>query len=167
MNIHPCAPLCAFKLAGHLQVPVYNATEFIKLPDEISLLSGANGNDCGWSALTMPTKAGNIIIIINPFHTIARQQSDLMHEISHIICKHEHTHKEYDFDVPFGMRVFDELKEEEAKCLGSTLQLATPCLLWANKRKMDTETIAAHFNASIEMVSYRMNMTGIARRSIL
>jgi len=58
LNIHPCAPLCAFKLAEHLQVPVFSATEFLKLSDEINLLSGTNGSDCGWSALTMLTKAG-------------------------------------------------------------------------------------------------------------
>lgn len=29
---------------------------------------------------------------------------------------------------------------------------------------MTNEEIAAHFNASVEMVKYRMNMTGIARR---
>lgn len=165
LNIHPCAPLCAFKLAEHLQVPVFSATEFLKLSDEINLLSGTNGSDCGWSALTMLIKAGNRIIIHNPFHSVARQQSDMMHEVAHIICEHEHGQKDYDFDIPFGMREFNELQEEEAKCLGSTLQLATPCLLWANKRSMTTEAIAAHFNASTDMVTYRMNMTGIAKRS--
>jgi len=166
LNIHPCAPLCAFKLAEYLKIPVFSATEFLKLPKEINLLSGADGNYCEWSALTMLTKAGNRIIIHNPFHSVARQQSDMMHELAHIICEHEHDQKSYDFDIPFGMREFNELQEEEAKCLGSTLQLATPCLLWANKRNMTTETIATHFNASTDMVTYRMNITGIARRSL-
>jgi Zn-dependent peptidase ImmA (M78 family) len=164
LNIHPCAPLCAFQLAEHLQVPIYSATEFISEEAEINLLLGSNGIDCGWSALTMQTKAGNQIIIHNPFHSTARQQSDMMHELAHIICKHEHSQQSYDFEIPFGMREFDEVKEEEAKCLGSTLQLAKPCLLWADKRNMTNEAIATHFNASVEMVTYRMNMTGIAKR---
>lgn len=167
LNIHPCAPLCAFKLAQHLQVPVFSAMEFVKLPEEINLLSGSTGNDCEWSALTMTTKSGTRIIIHNPFHSVARQQSDIMHEVAHIICKHEHDQQYYDFDIPFGMREFNELQEEEAKCLGSTIQLATPCLLWANKRNMATEAIAEYFNASTDMVTYRMNMTGIAKRSLL
>lgn len=167
LNIHPCAPLCAFKLAKHLQVPIYSATEFLKLPHEINLLSGTSGSDCGWSALTMITKAGNRIIIHNPFHSVARQQSDMMHELAHIICKHEYDQQHYDFDIPFGMREFNELQEEEAKCLGSTLQLATPCLLWAQKRNMTQEEIAGHFNSSMEMVKYRLNMTGIAKRNFI
>ena len=164
LGIHPCAPLCALKLAEYLQVPVYSATTFLNLPEEVNLLSGMNGKDCEWSALTMITAAGNRIIIYNPFHSVARQQSVVMHELAHIICNHETNQKDYDFEIPFGMREFDEEQEEEAKCLGSTLQLATPCLLWAKKRNMATEVIAAHFNASTEMVNYRMNMSGIAKR---
>ena len=165
LKIHPCAPLCAFKLAEHLEIPIYGATEFPKLPSEINLLSGANGKDCKWSALTMPTNAGNRIIIYNSFHSLARQQSDLMHELAHIICKHERLKAKYDFEIPFGMRnIEEEEQEEEAKWLGSTLQLATPCLLWARKRNMATQEIAAYFNASFEMVIYRMNITGITKR---
>lgn len=164
LGIHPCAPLCAFKLAEYLQIPAYSATKFLTLPEEIKLLSGVNGKDCEWSALTMKTQTGNRIIIYNPFHSLARQQSDVMHELAHIICNHENIKKDYDFEIPFGMREYDEEQEEEAKCLGSTLQLATPCLLWAKKRNMATEIIAAHFNASTEMVIYRMNMSGITKR---
>lgn len=165
LKIHPCAPLCAFKLAEHLNVPVYQATDFLTLPSDVKILTGINGNDCEWSALTMSTKAGNKIIIHNPFHSVARQQSDIMHELAHFICKHERHQVKYDFEIPFGMRHFDEVEEEEAKCLGSTLQLATPCLLWARKNNMTKEDIADYFNASKDMVIYRMNMTGISKRS--
>lgn len=164
LSIHPCAPLCAFKLAEHLIVPVYPATEFLTLTHDINNLNGSNGKDPEWSALTMLTKAGNRIIIHNSFNSVARQQSDLMHELAHIICKHERSQSEYDFEIPFGMRDYDELQEEEAKCLGSTLQLPTPCLLWAKKRNMSNGDIAGHFNASEVMVTYRMNMTGIFKR---
>ena len=63
------------------------------------------------------------------------------------------------------LREFDEVQEEEAKCLGAALQLAKPCLFWANKRSMSYEDIANYFNASKDMVTYRMNMTGIAKRT--
>jgi hypothetical protein len=161
LSIHPCAPLCAFKLAGYLTVPVYPATDFFTHIDDINNL---NCFDSEWSALTMITKVGNRIIVHNPFNSVARQQSDVMHELAHIICDHKRCQTEYDFEIPFGMRQFDELQEEEAKCLGSTLQLPTPCLLWAKKREMLPDAIAIHFNASVDMVIYRMNMTGISKR---
>lgn len=160
LKIHPCDALCAFKLAEHLKIPVFKATKFITLPDEIERLS----NNCEWSALTMPNFEGRNIILHNPFHSEARQQSDLMHELAHIICEHEHAVTVHDTPLPFGMREYDSEKEEEAKCLGSTLQLATPCLLWASKNNMTNEEIADHFTASIDMVKYRMNTTGIAKR---
>ncbi len=164
LSVHPCAALCAFKLAEHLQVPLCKSAEFLNLPNEISTLSAANGVDCGWSALTMIAKSGTRIILYNEYHSEARQQSDIMHELAHVICKHERKQKQYDFEIPFGMREFDEVQEEEAKCLGSTLQLPSPALLWANKRNMAHDEIATHFNASQDMVKYRMNMTGIAKR---
>lgn len=161
LNLHPCAPICAFKLAEYLNVKIYAATEFLKSEDEIAKLSAQDSEGYGWSALTMTTKEGNRIIIHNNFHTPARQQSDIMHEISHILCKHIVEDKYPGINLPFGMRDYDPLQEEEANCLGSTLQLSKPCLLWAKKRNMTTEQISNHFNASTEMVNYRMGITGL------
>jgi hypothetical protein len=167
LNFHPCAALCAFKLADHLEIEVYKAIEFVNSDEHLNLLSGANGQKCEWSALTMVAASGRQIIIHNHFHSEARQQSDLMHELAHIICEHKHDPKEYDFELPIGLRSYNPIQEEEAKCLGATLQLATPCLLWASKRNLTYEEIANHFNSSMDMVKYRMNMTGIAKRNYI
>jgi Zn-dependent peptidase ImmA (M78 family) len=161
LNIHPCAPICAFKLAKHLNVDIYNATDFLKEEDEIKKLSGEDCEEYGWSALTMMTKMGNRIIIHNDFHTPARQQSNIMHEIAHILCDHKIKEQNHGFNIPLGMRDFDKLQEEEAIHLGATLQLSRPCLLWAKKRNMTSNQIASHFNASVEMVNFRMSTTGV------
>ena len=150
LNIHPCAPLDAYKLAKHLNVAVYKSFEFIQSIESINELSGNNGQDCGWSALTMITKAGNQIIIHNEYNTPQRQQSDLMHELAHIICGHKREKREY-----------NEIHEEEAKWLGATLQLSKPCLYWGKKYKNDFQLIADYYNCSLEMVTYRMNVTKI------
>ncbi|MBO9732606.1 MAG: ImmA/IrrE family metallo-endopeptidase [Chitinophaga sp.] len=165
LKLHACAPICAFKLAEHLRIPIYSATEFLTLQHERDHLSGTNGSDCGWSALTMTTGAGNRIIIHNPFHSAPRQQSNIMHELAHIICGHEVDEAIRDIPLPFGMRHFDEVQEEEAKCLGATLQLPKPGLLWSLKRSMSQSDIATHFNASVEMVAYRLNISGAAKQS--
>ena len=161
MSIHACAPLCAFKLAEHLNIPIYSATEFLNLPDEIERLSDES---FGWSALTMITGANNRIIINNPYHSQARQQSDLMHELAHVICDHKQSLSKYDFEIPLGMRHFDEVQEEEAICLGATLQITRPGLLWALKRNYTVDQIANHFNSSVDMATYRIRMTGVAKQ---
>lgn len=162
LKIHAWAPMCAFKLAEHFGVSVHNARDFVTDPSEIKILSGDNGHDCEWSALTMTTKIGNSIIIHNSFQSIARQQSNLMHELAHIILKHKCT-GEYSSNIPFGLREYNAEQEEEAKYLGASLQLTKACLFWARKRQMTTENIAKHFNASPDMIIYRMNITGIAK----
>lgn len=162
LSIKAWEPLCAFKLAEFLKIPVFQATDFITTQSEIQTLK------CGeWSALTMVTKKATRIIIYNPFHSEQRRQSDLMHEIAHIICEHKRDFDKYDFPIPFGMHEFDEVQEEEAKCLGSTLQLSKACLFWADKRKLTHEEIALKFNSSVDMVRYRMNITGIAKRKFI
>jgi Zn-dependent peptidase ImmA (M78 family) len=161
MSLHVCSPLCAFKLAEHLQISVYSAIEFLSSSDEIERLSNEN---FGWSALTMVTRANNRIIIHNPYHSKARQQSDIMHEIAHVICEHKHILPQYDFEIPLGMRTFDEVQEEEAICLGSTLQITRPGLLWALKRNYTIEQIADHFNSSVEMATYRTQISGVNKQ---
>ncbi|MNL71025.1 hypothetical protein D3C87_1961100 [compost metagenome] len=84
-----------------------------------------------------------------------------MHEIAHILCEHKVKELPQGVNLPFGMRDFDQLQEEEAIYLGATLQLSKPCLLWAKKRKMTNDEIASHFNASVEMVNFRMSVTGL------
>jgi Zn-dependent peptidase ImmA (M78 family) len=163
LNIHACAPLCAFRLAEHLGVAVYSATEIDDSQSSFDVLSGSNGKECEWSALTMKTKAGNTIIIYNPFHSTARQQSDVMHELAHVICEHERNDTNNQIILPVGLRSYNPEQEEEAKCLGSTLQLSKPCLLWSKKRNMSNSDIASHFNASLSMVTYRMNITGLSK----
>lgn len=164
LNIHPCGALCAIELAKYLEIPIYPATEFITDLKEVALLKGTDDTPSEWSALTMLTKAETRIIINNPYNSNVRQQSDIMHELAHIICGHKRNQQEYSFSIPFGMHGYDEVQEEEAKCLGATLQLATPCLLWARKQNMNKEDIISYFNASSEMVQYRSNMIGLYRR---
>ncbi len=163
LTLHAWDPLCAFKLAENLQISIYDIREFVKDSTQLSLVSGNGGTDSEWSALTMVTSKGNRIIIHNGFHSPQRQQSNIMHELAHVICEHELKEVVTDFSIPIGMRFFDDEQEEEASCLGSTLQLAKPGLLWSRKRSMTYDEIATHFNASLEMVTYRMNITGVAK----
>ncbi len=163
LGVQVWSPICAFKLAKFLNVAVYNATEFFTNLSEVQTLCGEQGQVSEWSALTMLTEKGNKIIIHNPYHTPARQQSNVMHELAHVICEHKRSYDSYNFAIPFGMRIFDKEQEEEANCLSATLQIAKPGLFWAKKRSLSSEQIAQHFNASVEMVKYRMLISGVSK----
>jgi Zn-dependent peptidase ImmA (M78 family) len=159
------SPLDAFSLAKHLGCAVYPASAFIDNTEELALLAGKNGHDnCGWSALTMENAAGKRVIIYNQNHAAVRQQSDIMHEIAHIICGHKNDLSLGAIALPFYLRKLDEVQEAEACYLGAALQLSKAGLFWAKKREMSNEAIAGYFNASIEMVNYRLNISGVAKQ---
>jgi len=159
LDLEGHAPLCAFKLAEHLKIGVFKANEWVNSAKDIQLLNGSD-----WSALTMKGKSGSTIIIHNPYNSPARQQADIMHELSHIICGHSFENHDTGFQLPMGMRSFNELFEEEAKCLGATLQLTKDGLLWGLRNDMNVAKLAEHFNASTEMVNYRLRMSGAAKQ---
>ncbi|GGB64296.1 hypothetical protein GCM10007424_00200 [Flavobacterium suaedae] len=151
-------------MAEYLKVPIYNASEFLTSNDEHEKLAGSESDASGWSALTMVTKEGNQIIIHNDFHNPPRQQSNIMHEIAHIVCNHKIESVNYPFPIPLGMRDFNKEQEDEAIYLGATLQLSKPCLLWSIKKKLSITAISEEYNASEEMVRFRLNITGLSRR---
>jgi Zn-dependent peptidase ImmA (M78 family) len=161
---HVCAPLDAFKLAEYMCIPIFTPNDFFSSKEDVNKLCGTPSQDTGWSALTMTTSTGDTIIIHNHLHSPARQQSNLMHELAHIICEHKIPEEYKKISLPIGMRFCNEVQEEEAKFLGAALQIAKPGLHWAFKRNMDYQTIAKHFNASEEMVKFRVNSTGILKQ---
>ena len=117
-----------------------------------------------WSALTMITESGTRIIIHNITHSPERQQSNLMHELAHIICKHEMPLIGNLNGKSLPVRHYNEEHEAEAEWLGGNLQITRAGLLWALKRKMSTKEIQAYYTASAEMVTFRINTTGVKRQ---
>lgn len=150
------APLCAFKLAEHLEIPVKSIHE-CGFPDD-----GERYDD--WSAALVYNKLGKPVILHNKTHSLPRQQSDVMHEISHHHCGHPLTEHPLGFLVPATMLTVSPKHEQEAEWLGATLQLPRSALAWAiQKQRMTITEIAEMYVASQQMVRYRVNMTGFAK----
>jgi hypothetical protein len=152
-------PLCGLILAEHLSIPVYSPEEFLPPGTDMNDLVGSKSKDNGWSALT-----NKKIIIHNHLHAPTRTQSNLMHELAHVICDHKHPETQRNIALPFFMRDYDKQHEEEANYLGSTLQITREGLLWALKKRMEIAEIAEHCNASEKMVNLRINATGVKRQ---
>lgn len=154
--------LPATALATHLKIPVFSPEDLSGLQAKhLKHLLGKGKSQ--WSALTVPLPEGHIVIY-NPTHSISRQESDLMHELSHILCGHPAPQLQNIPGFPLGLREYDIEKEKEAEWLGGCLQLPRNSLSWALRRGMDHEAISDHFKSSIDMVRFRINMTGLKKQ---
>ncbi|MDQ1090557.1 Zn-dependent peptidase ImmA (M78 family) [Siphonobacter sp. SORGH_AS 1065] len=86
-----------------------------------------------------------------------------MHELAHLICDHPLPSDVIIPGLPF-LRKYQPQHEQEAEYLGATLQISRKGLVWAMKQKMTKEEIAEYYKASQEMVTYRLNISGVARQ---
>ena len=163
LGLFASSPLCAFELCKHLCIPVFVPNEIKGMSQEqLDILLGSGSSN--WSAASIPIGKGKYIIVHNPNHSETRQQSNLMHELAHIICKHEVPAAKKDLGLTGFLRNHDDEQENEAEWFGSCLQLPRPALLFALKNGMTKTQISEKYNASVEMVTYRINVTGVKRQ---
>lgn len=154
--------LNCFSLAEYLGIPIHpvdKLRQFGMATEEINLICYLKGKQ-EFSAVTIAVRYGHLIIY-NQGHSEARINSDLAHEISHIILEHEFSSISY---IKKGIREFDQDKEDEANWMACCLLLPEDGLVWALKRKMSLQNIADHFNISLKMVQWRYNSTGMVNR---
>lgn len=153
------SPLSARALAKRLEVVVVGPLEIPDFPEHLASQMLVQHAD-RWSGFTFCVGEKRFIVH-NTTHEPPRQESNIMHEVSHIWLKHKPDTIEAAGRLPFAMRGFNVDQEDEAKWLGGCLQIPREALLWFLRRRFDNVAIAAHFNASEEMVRWRRNVTGI------
>lgn len=153
-------PLDAFTLAKHLEIPIFTVNEAFADNLDSPYLSKLNDTS-RFSAVWMPNKDGDKIIIHNSNHSNKRQQSNIMHELAHIICGHEIPEEAAKLCHLLSLHYFNKEHEEEAKYLGSCLQITRSGLQWALKQDYSHEKISDYYTASIDMVRFRLNTSGV------
>ena len=156
------APFPAKKLAAFFGM---NIAEPAHIPGVTAALLNSLVREFGdcWSAVTI-TAEGLTLIICNPTHAATRRESDLMHELAHMICGHAPAQITIGEHFPFRMRSFNASDEDEAAWLGGVLQIPRNALLHLVRRGYRTEALAEHFCASEEMVRFRRNVTGVDKQ---
>jgi Zn-dependent peptidase ImmA (M78 family) len=150
--------LPATDLAAHLNIEVTEPANVRGLAPQMLRQLVANDSS-SWSAVTV-IRGGSRLIIHNPTHNPGRRESNLMHEISHVICAHDPTRF---VELPFAVmtcRTCSAEQEDEAGWLGGCLQLPRAGLVWALNKGMSDDDIALHFGASLQMTQFRLRMTG-------
>ncbi len=143
--------LPAIILAQYFQATLFTAETVPNAePEQVKVLC----NSDNWSAGVISKNP--LWIVHNSRHALTRQESNLMHELAHVILKH----KMVGYDPKTGLPLRQQQDEDEAVYLGGCLQIPKRGLLWAVQKKMTIAQIALHFNASEEMVKFRRNVTG-------
>lgn len=163
LGLAATAPLDAFTLATHLHIEVCAFTTLLSDEEAQRLMYPADPKQ-EISAFWMHNCDGDPIILHNPAHSVRRQQSDIMHEIAHIMLGHTCDEATRRICIQFGLQYYNKLQEEEAKFLGGCLQITRDGLLWALRKRYSTSEIADFYNASEEMVRFRINATGAQRQ---
>lgn len=155
------APLDAFALAEHRGVGVYTPSELNLDERGLFVLQGWDTKEIEWGALTWRRKDRRPVIIHNCACSPARQQSNMMHELAHLILEHEHPYDDDDLlsQLPL-MRHYDPVQEAEAECLGATLQVTKAALIAKLKRGHSNEEIATTYFASSQMIDFRKKQSG-------
>jgi Zn-dependent peptidase ImmA (M78 family) len=163
MGLPAESALDAYQLASHLGILVQSVDQILNESDALKLI-GTRSNPVEFSALCMKNCDGDKIIIYNPNHSLPRQQSDLMHEIAHILRKHEMAEEVKQLLGKVNLRSFDHFQEEEAEILGGCLQITRKGLLWAMYQNYTYQQMADYFKASLDMVKYRIFSTGVEKQ---
>ena len=147
------------RLAEHLGIEVRSADELVDmraLRELESLHPGA------FSACTFRPAPGRTVIVYSPLSSISRRNSDLSHELAHIILRHELTRLERLGELSYF--VCDASQEEEAAWLSGCLLLPRKLLLSDLRRGLTAAQIARRRRVSESMVTYRINVTGVTRQ---
>ena len=159
LGLQENAPLAAKSLADRLDVTVISPNQLPGVTHDV-LYQLLDVDPESWSATTI-SRNGCVLTIFNPAHSFRRQESDLMHEMAHLLCKHEPTRIISIGNISFSLRNFDPAQEEEATWLGGCLQIPRKALLWAISRGMDNAAMVSYYGASENQVQYRRHITGV------
>lgn len=159
LGLRSTDPLDAQVLARHAGASVVSAERLVSLAslEELERLQAF-----AFSAATFEV-GGKKVIVTNPLRSPGRLASDVAHEVSHLMLRHDLTEVREIEGVPFRTCKPDE--EEQATALGGTLLLPRPLLFQAARRGEDPAAIADRCGVTLEMARYRFNTTGVARQA--
>jgi len=153
------APLQAHELGEELHVEIITPNELEHLAPACAERLLANHSE-SWSAITIPSD-GWPLVVYNSTHSLARQNSDLMHELSHILLNHEPGMTFIDPRSGLALRSHDPLQEEEAGWLAGCLLLPRDALLEIKRLRWTDEQSCTTYLVSPPMLKYRMNTSGV------
>jgi hypothetical protein len=154
------APLPPRLLAEHYGVTVWTPQQVPGLAQvSIDYLGSPEGDE--WSAVTVLVDS-QTFIVINSSHSPARQSSDIMHELAHIIRGHKPDQVYIQDSI--ALRDFDDLQEAEANWLAGALLLPRAAMVKCIRERLDKFKAMEIYGVSQQLYTYRLNKTGVNRQ---
>ena len=163
LQLRPKDPLNPEELAAHLDVMVWRPEDVPELSTDSLRQLTIHDRD-SWSAMTLRVDDTNLIIL-NSAHALTRQRSSLSHEIAHLILDHEPGRIDVSPEGHLLLNSFEREQEEEADWLSATLLVPRAGLQVAYRANQDAQTLADHFGVSLDMLNWRLRMTGVVVQS--
>lgn len=159
LGLNSSAPLDPRLLAQNLKVLIWKVEEIPDLDNQyIEVLLSKDPES--WSATTISTDKTNLIIL-NSSHHKARQNSDIMHELAHIIIDHKPSFVDIPENGLMFLRSHNKQQEDEANWLSGCLLLPRDALFQICFQKYSSDDVQVKYGASSEMLQYRFNVTGV------
>lgn len=158
MKLEAHDPLCPWRLAEHLAIPVLPLSFFSeKNPESVIHLMHIEPSSFSAATVFYGTRS---LIVVNDAHSPERQASDVSHELAHTILVHEPIEP---FDE-FGCRNFPKELEAEANWLGPALLVSKEAAWKIAGKGTDKLSAASQYGCTLEVMQMRLNMTGAMKR---
>lgn len=156
LGLLPTAPMSAFQLAELLEIPVIGLSTIESMePSIVSYYQGAGSEEFSATSICDGSYRE---IVHNDFHHPNRQNSNVMHEISHILLGHPPKPPLMEDNC----RHFDPVAEFEANQLGFTLLVPKIAALHAVEKFVSRSAAAKHFGVSTAVLNLRIAITDAA-----
>jgi hypothetical protein len=154
----PTDPIDVAELAAHLGAEVRSADELVDRADleELEELQPGAFSACTFSF------GDRHVVVCSPLASLGRRHSDIAHELSHLLLKHEVKVIEKVGNSTF--HTCDPDEEQEANWLAGCLLLPRELLLNAGREGLTSEQIAAQYQVSEQMAAFRLRSTGVQKQ---
>lgn len=158
-GLKPDAPLSARQVAADYGILVWTEADIAGVSNDDLVQLTVTDPD-SWSAFTMRV-GENHLIVVNSSQSAPRQNSVVMHELSHIMLGHELTSAGLTAEGHFVPTSYNQDQEDEADWLAGTLLLPRPALLKIRNLGMTDSQARSVYQASDQMLKWRFRMTGV------
>jgi IrrE N-terminal-like domain len=156
MGLGPAEPVRAVTIAEHLGVEVRPADQLV---DRSRLQELQDLQFDAFSGATFRLPSGRFVVVSNPLNDPGRSNSDIAHEISHIVLEHPARTVER----VGGLNFFtcDAEEEQEANWLAGCLLLPQPLLVKEARTGATAQDLAKRHEVSEQMATWRLNASGV------